>query len=154
MSTPLKVYQVNLEGRHEGLVAAKTQAEAAALLGIRPHQLRTYGGETGNPAAIAQAMTSPRTPFRRRYENGAEWMPFKPTPLPPPQPRQKRRPWAEIEADRAAHRAAAVAARRERVRKAVERSLGEMYPSFASHRIASGIVTDAALAALDNEAPA
>jgi hypothetical protein len=29
-----------------------------------------------------------------------------------------------------------------------------MYPSFASHRIASGIVTDAALAALDNEAPA
>jgi hypothetical protein len=151
MSTPLKVYQVNLEGRHEGLVAAKTQAEAAALLGIRPHQLRTYGGETGNPAAIAQAMTSPRTPFRRRYENGAEWMPFKPTPLPPPQPRQKRRPWAEIEADRAAHRAAAVAARRERVRKAVERALGEMYPSFASHRIASGIVTDAALAAMDSD---
>jgi hypothetical protein len=43
------------------------------------------------------------------------------------------------------------AARRERVRKAIERALGEMYPSFASHRIASGIVTDAALAAMDSD---
>jgi hypothetical protein len=46
---------------------------------------------------------------------------------------------------------AAAAARRERVRKAIERALGEMYPSFASHRIASGIVTDAALAAMDSD---
>jgi hypothetical protein len=149
MSTPLKVYQVNLEGRHEGLVAAKTQAEAAALLGIRPHQLRTYGGETGNPAAIAQAMTSPRTPFRRRYENGAEWMPFKPTPLPPPQPRQKRRPWAEIEADRAAHRAAAVAARRERVRKAISDALFEAADWSIGKQIEAA--TDAALAAMDSD---
>lgn len=80
MARPLKVYGCTVTVTNEvaaalGLrphvrqahvaVAARSQAEAAALLGVSANEMRNYGGETGNPETVELAMSQPGQPFAR-----------------------------------------------------------------------------------------
>lgn len=59
------------------IVSAKSYAEAARLFGCSVHELKTYGGVTGNSSEIELAMSQPGTvfwlPLDGRWQNKHEW---------------------------------------------------------------------------------
>lgn len=73
----LKVYGwVGFRTRKEGhagqtreIVAAKSMAEAARVAGIKPHYLRTYGCETGNPEELRVALADPGVVYWRPLDD-------------------------------------------------------------------------------------
>lgn len=66
----MKVYSGNLGGQREAIMACSSLKEFFAATGIS----RDYGGETGNPEQIAQAMSAPGVPFARGfYTNAGPW---------------------------------------------------------------------------------
>ncbi len=69
----MKVFGANLDGRYRGIVAATSQANAAALLGLSLHSFREYGCQTGNRDEIALAMQEPGVAWRISYERGSHW---------------------------------------------------------------------------------
>lgn len=79
MSRKLKVFCANLDGRHEGVVAATSQKEAARLLGMSLGSFRTWGHETGNTEQIDVAMREPGVAWKRSFANyHAEWIRIEP----------------------------------------------------------------------------
>lgn len=72
----LKVYGVNLDGRHRGIVAAHNQREAAEALGCSLSNVRIHGCETGNAQEIEVAMSDPGVGFKCKYSDcwaGGTW---------------------------------------------------------------------------------
>lgn len=69
----LKAYSINLDGRHEVLVAAKNQSEAARLFGVSNYAMgRWLIGCNDHDMTIA--MSDPGKVFIKRGING-EWAP-------------------------------------------------------------------------------
>ena len=60
----LKVYGVNLDGKHRGIIATTSQREAARLFRIPLGRMRDYGSETGNTEECCIALAEPGVPFR------------------------------------------------------------------------------------------
>jgi len=87
MPRPLKVYGVlgwrvgcpaapNGNRQTREVVAARSKAEAARLLGCSLHWLNSYGSETWNDRELVVAMASPGTVFwRPNHLSGAEYQP-------------------------------------------------------------------------------
>ena len=67
----LKVYQGNLDGRHEAVMACYSYKEFYAATRIN----RDYGMETSNPEQVEQAMSEPGTIFKRHMTlRDAKWI--------------------------------------------------------------------------------
>lgn len=73
----LKVYGVNRSvGRRPQvrcIVAAHNIPQAAALFGVSPSYLRTYGSETGNDEEIAVAKAQPGKVFWQEMNTRGPW---------------------------------------------------------------------------------
>ena len=61
----VKVFFGNLDGRNNALVAAKSKAEAARLLGLSIGYFNSYFSQCSNQEYIRQAMTEPKRVFKR-----------------------------------------------------------------------------------------
>ena len=59
----LKVYGVNLDGKHRGIIATTSQREAAQMFRIPLGRMRDYGSETGNTEECRIALAAPGVPF-------------------------------------------------------------------------------------------
>lgn len=74
-NTKLKVFSVNLDGRHDVMVAAKNQKEAAQLIGTTTYMLRQWdAGINEEDEQLARSRAGQL--FRKRGTNGA-WVPVK-----------------------------------------------------------------------------
>lgn len=69
----MKVFGGNYDGRREGVIAARSQKEAAKFVGVSLYHFRLYWCETGNEEDIAQALTEPGTLFIRRMLSRDDW---------------------------------------------------------------------------------
>lgn len=74
-NTKLKVFSVNLDGRHDVMVAAKNQKEAAQLIGTTTYMLRQWDAGT-NEEDEQLARSKPGQLFRKRGRNGT-WVQVK-----------------------------------------------------------------------------
>ncbi len=74
----LKTYSLNLDGVHNVMVAAKSQAAAAELIGTTVYMLRTWDAGY-NEEDEALALSEPGQVFRQNGINGAweRWTPPK-----------------------------------------------------------------------------
>ena len=70
----LKVYGVNLDGRHRGIVAATSMTAASRAFGIKLDHMKQYGGVTGNDEEVSLAMRRPGTVFKQHYSVGSPWV--------------------------------------------------------------------------------
>lgn len=70
MTPKLKTYSMNLDGTHNVLVAACSQAAAAKLIGTTVYMLRTYDAGY-NEHDEALALSQPGQVFQQKGINGA-----------------------------------------------------------------------------------
>ena len=70
----LKTYGVNYNGWTRRIVAAKSRAEAARLIGITPYRMSTYGCETRNTKEVELAMREPGVVWGQGYNLSAKWI--------------------------------------------------------------------------------
>lgn len=61
----MKVWGIAWHDRKRVIVAAKSQREAADLIGCSLHHLRGYAAETGNAIELGVALNKPKTVFWR-----------------------------------------------------------------------------------------
>lgn len=76
MARELKVWSVNLDGKHTGVVAATSRAAAARALGTTDANMRDYGSVTSNKLHVERAMREPGVAWRTRgwmEESGWPW---------------------------------------------------------------------------------
>lgn len=72
--TKFKVYSLNLDGVHRGIVAAPNLKVAAACLKVSLYYLRLHGSETGNHEEIQQAMEEPYVAWKRKDFTKDKWV--------------------------------------------------------------------------------
>lgn len=74
----LKVFGANYDGKNRRIVAATSQKQAAALLGMSLSGFRAYGSVTGNREEIEIAMREPGAVWSQGYQRGAQWVLVRP----------------------------------------------------------------------------
>lgn len=70
----LKVYGINIDGRHRCIVAAKSLKAAAVAFRVSYGYMRGWGSDTGNVEEIALATSTPGVVYIKRDDNKDTYM--------------------------------------------------------------------------------